>query len=74
MDIVSAVIVIAVIAAIGYALFHFKIGPFAPKAPYKSPMQRMGKEPRGPRTPPPAETPNPELVAMAQKPADPPAN
>lgn len=64
----SAIIVLVIIAAVGYGLWRWKIGPFAPKKAYKSPMQRMGKDPT-PRLPPVEPAPAPVAPAPEAPPA-----
>lgn len=64
---VSFILFVAILGGIGYGLWRFKIGPFAPKTASKAPMQRMGKEP-GPRPPRNPEPP----VEPAPAPTEPP--
>lgn len=54
------IIFVAIIAAIGYGLYRFKIGPFKPRVENIYASKRMGKEPKpAPEPPvtPPAEPP-----------------
>lgn len=57
------IIFVVIIAAIGYGLYRFKIGPFAPKTVTKAPMQRMGKDPK--------PAPEPPVVPPVEPPAAP---
>ena len=57
------IIFVIIIAAIGYGMWRYKIGPFAPKAASKEPMQRKGKDPK--------PAPEPPVIPPVEPPAAP---